>query len=115
MTCFELREGTSFFAPSQISSRPSDVTDVSVLSSMTSALGPINAFPCTVVATRIPLLISVGIGKRTELISNSSRSKMKYSPRRGEILKSGRTPALCMTMSEYKPAELIAQRHWKSP
>ena len=87
----------------------------SSLSSISWAVGPQIGLPCMVAVTRIPLLTSVGTGNSTLLIVISARSRTMYSPRRGSMRKFGRTPALCITSSEYSPAALTTQRQPKSP
>src|SRR5450759_1958572 len=70
-----LSEGTRLTAPCQISSNPSRVMDRYFFSSISRAFGPMMVLPCTVVVTRIPLLVADGTGKSTLLMVISALSK----------------------------------------
>ena len=97
--------GTLFFDIFVSWAMPSAVTAVSRLSSMSTAVGPMNILPSTVGETSMPLPSLEGVWKITVLTQVFLRSKSMYSPLRGCTLNES-SPSIRLTSSENTPAAL---------
>ena len=88
---------------------PSAVTDVSVLLSWSTAVGPANVLPSTVGETRMPLPSFVGHGNSTRASGAAARSSRRYSPLRARI-ENESSPSRRATSSAKTPAASTTNR-----
>ena len=108
ITLLSGRPGYVRRAPAFAFSRPSYVVALSSLSGMSSAVGPTITVPSTVGETRMPLPIFDGTWNIVaEKLPSSSRSSMRYSPRRAWMLYFVALTRL-LSSSEWMPAQLIS-------
>ena len=121
MTSLVVRQGTDFLAAARIPASALEVVETSVLSSMSSALGPMSRLPSTVGVTRTPLPISVGHWNIVCFASEPiDLSQSIYSPFLGVVcielspmsaaISSQNTPAALMTyfaVSSFSPFERV--------